>query len=617
MKIFTALTTTIKNDKVIAITASNGASISNSKGLSLDRILDWFFELRCKKDSDEVFICYASQSDNEYIFSSLPSLLKDKLFQSYSFRKERGQMEQELEDLDYQFFQTQKDSQEFQELDFERYVEKLALKELNEIKYNDYTLYLINGKILTVTKNKIKFILYDVYGFFRTTLSEAIEKWLKERIGRVLPAKIEAEYISKLQSHLHLELLKHGIKLSKFHGVTTISTWLLSKTKARTEYHSYKRRSQYSGELYRAVMQGYYGGRTEQFKIGTFNEPIYVYDINSAYAFACSKLPILRSKPIFTQEYNSEPFSVWHCNYDFTNVKPYFGLLPNRDSGNGIKYKLRGKGYFWQPEIDWILKNYPECIKIDSGFFVPYKQANFTQGIIDLYNLRVELQQKNDPLEKILGLALSAIYGKFCQREGAGYYYNMMYAGYITSHTRAQLLDATKQNEKQVICFLTDAIHTQKELPIIQSNKLGDYKRLAYLKSVYLDNGVYRLYGQDGNIIKEASKGFREFNFDAALAELQGKRSYTALAEFFIGHNLHSFMPVRFREYLKVQKENKKTNPFELSARLYESVGIDLTANWCESKALDLYSGRESAMYSERYYKEADVSKDSLMSGRI
>jgi hypothetical protein len=629
IKKFTGISSIIYNDKLISLITSSGYVVTNTKGLAFDEVIDFFYDLRVKKESNEIFVCYAFQRDNEFIFSSLPDDVKDRLFQSFKVRQKVTELEDEIEEQESRYFNSLRDTVEFSQLEFDKYVNEVALKDLIEVRHNGYDIKLINGKLLTIAKKRKRFILYDVYGFFQQSLFNAIQTWLQKNVQYLADvsiltklaqireyAKYECKYVSEITDVLYRSLLSYDISLTRFHGVTAVSTWLLSKTKARKEFHSYKKRNQLSGELYKAMMQSYYGGRTEQFKIGTFDAGVNVYDINSAYGHAITQLPKFLSKPILSNNYQGQQFSVWFVEYDFTTGNDLcYGLLPNRNVRQ-TSYLLRGCGYFWQPEISYILEHYPDCISIKHGFYIPYTAAEFTNGVIELYELRKELQRHGHPLEKVIKLALSAIYGKFCESQGKQYYYNMFYAGYITSETRTKLLRATKGYEKDIICFLTDAVHTATDLPVSQSDELGEWKRTTYTKAIYLDNGVYRLYSGH-NIAKEKTKGFRSFNFDLALLELQEKRTYTALAEFFIGHNLHSFMPIRFNEYLKMQSESKKTNPFELTARVFDTLDIDLTKNYCDSRMIMLGGGKESSLYNAKIFRESDLSKDSLMAGRV
>lgn len=632
-KTFTAISTESLNDKLVILNASNGQSLTNKNGIPLIDILEFFYTLRCTKQEKETFVCYAFQKDAEYIFSQLPNDLKDKLFQSYQTRRQIGELETELEELEYQFWNTPTDLEKFENATFDKWVNELALKDLLEVEYKGFKLRLISGKLLTVSKKGKRFILFDIYGFFRKPLYKVIQEWFQEDLSFLKRSELqltkgleikqlkaysdlEVKQIERLIGKFNKELLSHGITLSNYHGVTAISSWLLSSRKARTEYHSYRKRRQYTGELYKATHQSYYGGRIEQFKIGTFNKEVNVYDLNSAYGFACSMLPTILRKPIFTQDYTGDLFSIWFCEYDFTNVNHYYSYLPTRDTRRFIIYKPRGRGYFWQPEIDWVMQNFPQCINIKQGFVFPYEKAKFTEGITELYNLRIKLQAINHPLAKTIKLAIAGIYGKFKQEIGRNHYYNLFYSGFITSLTSAMLLEGAKGKENKTICFLTDAIHTTAKLKVPVSNEMGEWKKETYDKAVYLNDGVYRLY-KGNEIIKEKTKGFHTFDFDAALSELQRSRTYTALMEFFIGYNLYSFMPVAHTDYLKLRKQEKTENPFELKSRLYESVGIDLTKTHCESKMFDTYAGRESALYVKGEHKENDLGKDSIMAERI
>jgi hypothetical protein len=627
-KNFIAVSSVIYQNKLVMLNTSCGRSIYNEHGIDFQSAIDFLFSLRSLNHNKggNVFVCYAFSRDNEFLFSQLPSDIKDKLFQAFVIQKQVADIETEQESLDNDFYRVDNESQEYQEIDFSRYVNKLALKELITVKYAGYDITLANGKRLVIRKGGKQFTLYDVYGFFNKSLREAVNVWLNKDVPLLDKdsdisikdqSNLEIYYIKALAIKLNNELLKSGINLSKFYGCGAVSSWVLTQTKAKTEYHNYRYKRQLPNELYKAVAQGYYSGRVEQLKIGSFNRNVNIYDINSAYAFAIAMLPQIKRKPTPHREWQPAPFSVWFCEYDFTSLNSYIGLLPNRDKRTGrIRYGLRGSGYFWQPEISYLLKHYPQCINIKQGFVFDCQRANFTNGIIELYELRKRLQLESNPLEKVIKLGLACIYGKFCQRQGKGHFVNLFYAGFITSVTRMQLLDAVRGQEHKTICFLTDAIHTTANLKVPISNELGEYKKTEARKAFYLDAGIYRYETYDGEV-KEASRGFREFDFDLNLKEIASKRTYTALVEFFVGHNLYSFLPIEYRKYLEICSENKSTNPTDTLARFFEQKDIDLTQNFLDSRPISFYNGLESGLYQSNYYKETDLAKDSLMAGRI
>lgn len=643
-KTFIAITSEVYQEKTVHLCTSQGESITDKAGIDCKAALDFLFNLvhKRKRTGGVVFVTYAFARDNEFIFSTLPKDLRDKLFVSHKIKKQINELEYEIQNLQEDYYKYAIGSDEFQLADFELHCNNLALEELTEIEFEGYTLELANGKLLTIRKNKKAVTIYDIFGFFKPhSLRQSVQNFLGEcqplldrqsfdaldffdgqdDIAKLQAhASFEVGYVQRLATELHKRLAEHEINLSRWHGASALASYILSKSHAKKQFHNYRHRRQLAPEMNLALRQSVYGGRAEQFKIGTL-ENVRVYDINSAYANAVTQLPIMLSKPKFTAEWNPVPFSFWHCEYDFTEINPYFGYLPNREMSAFTKYKLRGSGYFWQPEIMFVLNNFPQCIKIGGGYILEADKAEFTQAVENLYNLRTYLQEKGEPLERVLKLALSSIYGKFCQHNGKGYYYNLFYAAYITSVTRAQLLEATKGNENRTICFQTDAIHCTADLPLNLSNDLGQYKLSSYDKITYLDNGVYQCY-RNGEVVKTKTRGFRRFDFAQALKELHEKRTYTALAEFFVGHNLFTQNIFTSKaDYLEDFAELKTMRPIEkdrFAMRVFlGDSGIDLTRGFIDSKAVVSYNGMASSPYQIGRNEQINSCLDTIQAGRI
>lgn len=643
-KTFIAITSEVYNDKTVHICASSGESITDENGISVDAALEWFYSLRHKRKrkGGVVFVCYGFARDNEFIFSTLPKDLRDKLFRSYRVKKEINELEYEIENILEDYYQYPIGSDEFQLADFELHCDALALRELTEVDHNGYHLELANGKFFTVAKNKKSLTIYDIFGFFKP---DSLRYAVREFLGEVQPlldrgtygaldffdglseidqlkthAAFEAGYVQRLATELNRRFLEHEIKLSRFHGASALASYILSNSKAKKQFHNYRYRRQTSAEMHTALRQSMYGGRAEQFKIGTIKD-VHVYDINSAYASAASTLPVMLTKPVYQTEWNSTPFSFWQCEYDFTKINPYLGLLPNREQTSFTKYKLQGRGYFWQPEVQHVLERYPDCVRVLDGYALDAEIADFSIALKNLYQLRCYLKEQGDALEKILKLALSSVYGKFCQHNGKGYYYNLFYAAYITSVTRAQLLKAVQGNEQEIICFQTDAIHSSKPLSLALSENLGEYKLSQYDSVTYLDNGVYQAY-RGGSAVKTKTRGFRRFDFAAALAELKHSRSYTALAEFFVGHNLFSQNLFTGKAgYLQDYAAPKTMRPAEkdMAAMRWFEIGadVDLTQSFIDSRPVTQYNGLMTAPYNIGRNTQIDSCLDTIQAGRI
>lgn len=628
-KSFIAISSLVHNQKTVYLTNGIDTPLFNENGLTVLEMIEFLHNLHRKRKhkSGIVFVCYAFSRDFEFIFSELSPALKNKLFQTRKVREDIEKLEFENDELQARIFQT-KNENEKELLDFEKYTNSLALQELKEVEYKGYYLTLANGKFLTIRKGTKSITIFDVYGFFRKPIYDAAKDWLKQDIKLLAEKRkdvsleiaktiieLEPQIICELTETLNSQLLEQGIKLTKFHGAGALSSNILSVSKAKEDYKNFTCWRKTSIECHNASQQAFYGARTEQLKIGTLFD-IKVYDINSAYAYASLFLPRFLRKPIFTKEYNIQPFSWWFVEYDFSSLDLYAGLLPNREKmGNFTNYKTKGKGYYYQPEIEFVLKHYPNCIKIRQGFYVPFEQAAFTKYILTIYELRKQLKKLGSPLEKVLKLALAGIYGKFCQHQGRGYYYNFRYAGFITSKVRAILLESSIKTQKESICFLTDAIHTTSVLPVACSDNIGDFRLKEYDSGTYYGLGVYDLTDKQGQH-KQAHQGYNKFDFLTALHDIKDLRIYKGLQELFTGWNV--YCEQLFNScYLSNYAQNKKNNPFETGARLFDLSGVDLSESYIDSQIVKYYGGLESGLYKETNFKESNYALDSIRAKRI
>lgn len=641
-KRFISVSTESLNGKLVLINTSiPDKYLLDENGIDAERTIEFLFSLVWERSAKEttVFVTYDFKRDNEFIFSTLPASLRDKVFESDQIAKRKDELETENENFDSVLFGSDQDSQEFQQADFFKHVNRLMLRDLSEVTVNGYQVKLANGKFLSIRRGSRVITFYDISSFFTAkTLQDTFREWTdknivilrdtyfdnhmdgldrNDRIGQLnflaLRSIMVCHCVRVLVQYLNNALIENEISLTRFTGSGAIASKILSNGKAKEEFHNYRYRRQLSPELHKAVWQSYYSGRTEQFKKGTVKD-VYIYDINSAYAYACSRLPRMLRKPRYVREWQPKPFSIWYVTYDFTrrnNIDPcYFGLFPNREFSNFTKYKMKGSGYFWQPEVSFVLRHFPECIDIKQGFVLDYEKAEFTKEIKKAYALRQLLAKEKNPLEKVIKKALASLYGKFKQSNGKGHYYNLFYSGFITSLTRSQLLNATLGNERDTVAFSTDAVHsTNPNLDVPVNDDLGSFKKEHYDYITYLDNGVYRAY-RNGQVVKEKTRGFKEFDFDSALQEIKDDKSYTALIEFFVGHNFYSkniFKQAEYLNQMEILKRFEMMPDARSATRIFDQGDIDLTEGFADSRILTNTSGIESGLYKRTLSKTADI----------
>lgn len=640
-KSFIAISSVIDKNKLKYLCASSGESLYLENGIKFDKAIEFLFDLIKHRNKKQgiIFVCYAFARDNEFIFSTMPAYLRHRLFQSRITRNEIEPLKAELEQTDDVFYNAKADSQTREQANFDRYVLKHAISEALEVQYKEYKITLRQGKILTITRKGKSISFYDIYGFFKKqTLRQSCNTWLEKDILALdkevfcnnplfeqnklqqlkIFAQMEAGYTAQLAGKLNKKLQTNNINLTRFYGASCVISHFLNKWKAKENFHNYRYPRQMSELLWNAHTSAFYGGRIEQLKLGTIKD-VNIYDINSAYSYASMFLPEMKQKPYFAREWKPEPFSLWFAEYDFTSLNSYIGFLPFRAWNNSIKFPLKASGWFWQPELDFIIQNYPQCIDVKHGFVLPYKkQVSFAPELQKLYDLRLKLKQENNPLEKIIKLALSNINGRFSQNISKQRYYNLFYAGFVTSVTRRQLLQAVKGKEAETVCFQTDAIHTTADLSknISVSNEIGDFKVTHYDNVLYLDNGVYQAFS-DGVLKKAKTRGLKTLDFQNALSEMQDNYSYDAESDVFIGHNLYTAKTFNKAEYLDILNIKRSFSPSsEIDSRVFEKKKINLLDGFLDSLPITEYSGN-SQKFKEGVVKGFYQTMDSLEVARV
>ena len=101
-----------------------------------------------------------------------------------------------------------------------------------------------------------------------------------------------------------------------------------------------------------------------------------------------------------------------------------------------------------------------------------------------------------------LKLGMNSIYGKLAQQ--AGYrngripqYHHLLWAGEITSRTRAKLYTAAMQHPDSIIAFATDALIATEPFNLPTGTKLGEWTPEEFKGITIIQPGVYFLQGQD------------------------------------------------------------------------------------------------------------------------
>jgi hypothetical protein len=407
----------------------------------------------------------------------------------------------------------------------------IKLRDTGKVWWRDYLIQYIPNKVFSISKWKRKLkngsvktasrTVYDIVGFFQSPFANAIGSW---NVG----TQLERDYIAHMKSlrpdfgdvtnetltYNHMEG-KHGIQL--FKRVRAEYTKLQLKVPrpvgAGSIASAMFRRHRIDSHFpvfqslpVDVMLQSYIGGRFDIARIG-FVGDIYEYDINSAYPHIARNLPCLaHTKFEWTNEYVRDSHSLWLVRWR-DNENPWSPFPYRTPNGEHIRYFASGTGYYYGSEVESALR-LDSDIEVIGGFrcICECDERPF-KWIEDYYLARQEMKRNHDFAEIIIKLGLNSVYGKLAQSKGKSpRWQNFIWAGMITSGTRAMLMDAVARNPTAVFKLSTDAVFSTEPLDLPLGNELGQWKPTQLEDLLVLGNGIYHSPTLDENGIPIASK---------------------------------------------------------------------------------------------------------------
>ena len=248
------------------------------------------------------------------------------------------------------------------------------------------------------------------------------------------------------------------------------------------------------------AFRSYFGGRFEMIKRG-FIGKAYLYDINSAYPHAISKIPDLTKGKWIKQKSinNNAKIGFFKILADIPDDK-YIPPFPFRANNNILFPSGKFETFVTLEELK-VCESLKHYKILDSYQFISNsKKYPYKEFIESMYQKRHELKIANNPMQLPLKIILNSIYGKTGQKVNKimGNLFNPVIFSFITGYTRARLYEFMRKNdlEREIVAFATDSICTSKKLDI-DSAKLGDFSYEGESDDTfYLQNGFYRFQGK-------------------------------------------------------------------------------------------------------------------------
>lgn len=399
------------------------------------------------------------------------------------------------------------------------------LRERGYVRYANYKIKHISGKWLEVTElgdNPFKVTIYDVWGFFQSSLINALKTTISDHPLMSNLSEIESgkdkrkeftyadlPYITKywkienilahaLITRLRDYLYDVGLRISKWHGPGAIASYGYRTNGIK------QHKADCGSAVYDAARYAYAGGRFERFHIGRYKKA-YGYDINSAYPNAIARLPSLTEGEWIHNDRPSKivEFGLYRVSMRGPALSREPAPLFHRDKSGNITYPWRLDGWYWSPEIKALIRSMPgsKSVRITESYeYVGWTTRPF--GFVkNVYNQRRQMKDDGAGAQMALKLFLNSLYGKMAQRAGwertgeAPPWHQLEWAGWVTSYTRAMLYELMhKIPYDKLIAVETDGIYTTatpKELGIVDSKELGGWEVSYYDELIYLQSGLY------------------------------------------------------------------------------------------------------------------------------
>jgi hypothetical protein len=162
-----------------------------------------------------------------------------------------------------------------------------------------------------------------------------------------------------------------------------------------------------------------------------------------------------------------------------------------------ITYPERGAGWYWAAEVSAAIALWGDRIRVHEGWqLLPDDpEARPFSFITELWELRAAAKLAGAPEQKAYKLALNSLYGKLAQ--GVGYrgrvprFRSYVWAGLITSGTRAQLLRMVTPDPWSVIATATDGVLFARDPELPTGAGLGELEHDQVADLFVALSGVY------------------------------------------------------------------------------------------------------------------------------
>lgn len=444
------------------------------------------------------------------------------------------------------------------------------LREKGSVYYEGFHIEHVPRKWLLVRFNKIQVKIFDTFLFFNCKFGEALRKYnigIEENLDRIDKGKeerprftwanideieryweTELEYGIDLLDSLRDIIYSAGFFINSWHGPGALASYALRDNNTQL----YMDRG-IPVEVNSAARYAMFGGRFQPFQVGYYEGTIYDRDINSAYAYAFSRLPSLQNgKWRYESSVNRDEAK--HCRIGLFHIRYSRRMsnrampLPHRERSGTVSFPPITDGWFHAVEAASVVDDeFAEFL--DAWIFEDDGSYPFA-WINEAFYERQKLIDEGNPAEKTLKWMLAALYGQAAQRagwerlKGPPKWHQLEWAGAVTAECRSMVFNAAKHVGLSLISIDTDGFISMAPPPVLPNGigeQLGQWKAKEYGGILYLQNGIYWL--RDKNTeewLQPKSRGIprKRLSFDEVHPMLQRNENLKVSQHMYIGYGL-------------------------------------------------------------------------------
>jgi hypothetical protein len=369
------------------------------------------------------------------------------------------------------------------------------------IQWKHYIINWLGGKLTVSTKKTPKRHLWDVWKFFQCTFVAALKEWkvgdpavlkhmqyMKDNRSEFDKLSFDAvkeycfdecAYMAQLSAKLYDAHETAGLKLRNLYGAGSSGAAMLESMEIKDKITACM------PEMIWAVASAYFGGRFECSVLGTITDPVYNYDISSAYPYQIYHLPCLEHAKWTLIKNRSEldkyERALVHYALPKSNtcINQGWGPFPFRDVDGSISFPTSsGGGWVWQDEYKQGEKLFSNVVFKEAWVMHKNCDCHLFKRISEYYLERLKIGKEGAGIAIKLGT--NSVAGKIMQSIGNAIFNDWRWAGMITSGCRAQALEAAGLHKDMNNLFMiaTDGIYTREVLPLPEPKDTGTLIRV-------------------------------------------------------------------------------------------------------------------------------------------